>query len=88
MVNSVQEAGVQIPFQTPVQNSESSFVQTQEATPIQIPEQASQAQMASEAVSTQSVPVQSNPFENVFSGIKQGALTLLRKSKTVCPKSR
>lgn len=81
MVNSVQEAGVQIPFQTPVQNSESSFVQTQEATPIQIPEQASQAQMASETVSTQSVPVQSNPFENVFSGIKQGATNFVEKTK-------
>lgn len=81
VVNSVQEAGVQIPFQTPVQNSESSFVQTQEATPIQIPELASQAQMASETVSTQSVPVQSNPFENVFSGIKQGATNFVEKTK-------
>ena len=81
VVNSVQEAGVQIPFQTQVQNSESSFVQTQEATPIQIPELASQAQMASETVSTQSVPVQSNPFENVFSGIKQGATNFVEKTK-------
>ena len=81
VVNSVQSVGVQVPFQTQVQNSESSFVQTQEATPIQIPELVSQAQMASETVSTQSVPVQSNPFENVFSGIKQGATNFVEKTK-------
>lgn len=76
VVNSVQEAGVQIPFQTPVQNSESSFVQTQEATPIQMPDHASQTQAVK-----QSVPVQLNPIENVFSGIKQGATNFVEKTK-------
>ena len=76
VVNSVQGVGVQIPFQVPVQATESVPVQTQDAVPLQMPENASQTQVVA-----QSVPVQLNPIENVFSGIKQGASNFVEKTK-------
>ena len=75
-MNSVQGVGVQVPFQVPVQATESVPVQTQDAVPIQMPESASQTQVVE-----QSVPVQLNPIENVFSGIKQGASNFVEKTK-------
>ena len=75
-MNSVQGVGVQVPFQVPVQATESVPVQTQYAAAVQMPENASQTQVVA-----QSVPVQSNPFENVFSGIKQGATNFVEKTK-------
>ena len=76
VVNSVQAVGVQVPFQVPVQATESVPVQTQAAVPLQMPENASQTQVVA-----QSVPVQLNPIENVFSGIKQGASNFVEKTK-------
>ena len=75
-MNSVQSVGVQVPFQVPVQATESVPVQTQAAVPLQMPENASQTQVVE-----QSVPVQLNPIENVFSGIKQGASNFVEKTK-------
>lgn len=75
-MNSVQSVGVQIPFQVPAQATESVPVQTQDAVPLQMPENASQTQVVA-----QSVPVQLNPIENVFSGIKQGATNFVEKTK-------
>ena len=76
VVNSVQGVGVQIPFAVPVQATESVPVQTQDAAAVQMPENASQTQVVA-----QSVPVQLNPIENVFSGIKQGASNFVEKTK-------
>ena len=75
-MNSVQGVGVQIPFQVPVQATESVPVQTQDAVAVQMPENASQTQVVEQAV-----PVQLNPIENVFSGIKQGASNFVEKTK-------
>lgn len=75
-MNSVQGVGVQVPFQVPVQAAESVPVQTQDTVAVQIPENASQTQVVA-----QSVSVQLNPFENVFSGIKQGATNFVEKTK-------
>lgn len=76
VVNSVQSVGVQIPFQVPAQATEFVPVQTQDATAVQMHENASQTQVVA-----QSVPVQLNPIENVFSGIKQGATNFVEKTK-------
>ena len=75
-MNSVQGVGVQVPFQVPVQATESVPVQTQDVVAVQMPENASQIQVVE-----QSVPVQLNPIENVFSGIKQGATNFVEKTK-------
>ena len=75
-MNSVQGVGVQVPFQVPVQSTESVPVQTQDAVPMQMPQDTSQTQVV-----VQSVPVQFNPIENVFSGIKQGATNFVEKTK-------
>ena len=75
-MNSVQGVGVQIPFAVPVQATESVPVQTQDAAAVQMPENASQTQVVA-----QSVPVQLNPIENVFSGIKQSATNFVEKTK-------
>lgn len=75
-MNSVQGVGVQIPFAVPVQATESVPVQTQDATAVQMHENASQTQVVA-----QSVAVQLNPIENVFSGIKQGATNFVEKTK-------
>ena len=75
-MNSVQSVGVQVPFQVPVQATGSVPVQTQDAAAVQMPENASQTQVVA-----QSVPVQLNPIENVFSGIKQGATNFVEKTK-------
>jgi len=75
-VNSVQSVGVQVPFQVPVQATESVPVQTQDAAAVQIPENASLTQEVA-----QSVPVQLNSIENIFSGIKQGATNFVEKTK-------
>ena len=75
-MNSVQSVGIQVPFAVPVQATESAPVQTQDATAVQMHENASQTQ-----VLTQSVPVQLNPIENVFSGIKQSATNFVEKTK-------
>lgn len=76
VVNSVQGVGVQVPFQVPAQATEFVPVQTQDAAAVQMPENASQTQVVA-----QSVPVQLNPIENVFSGIKQGASNFVEKTK-------
>jgi len=75
-VNSVQGVGVQIPFQVPAQATESVPVQIQDAAAVQIPENASLTQEVA-----QSVPVQLNSIENIFSGIKQGATNFVEKTK-------
>ena len=75
-MNSVQGVGVQIPFQVPAQATESVPVQIQDAAAVQIPENASLTQEVA-----QSVPVQLNSIENIFSGIKQGATNFVGKTK-------
>ena len=75
-MNSVQSVGVQVPFQVPVQATESVPVQTQDAVAVQMPQDTSQTQVV-----VQSVPVQFNPIENVFSGIKQRATNFVEKTK-------
>ena len=75
-MNSVQSVGIQVPFAVPVQATESAPVQTQDAVPVQMHENASLTQEVA-----QSVPVQLNPIENVFSGIKQGATNFVEKTK-------
>lgn len=75
-MNSVQGVGVQIPFQVPAQATESVPVQIQDAAAVQIPENASLTQEVA-----QSVPVQLNSIENIFSGIKQGATNFVEKTK-------
>ena len=75
-MNSVHSVGVQVPFQVPVQATESVPVQTQDAAAVQIPENASLTQEVA-----QSVPVQLNSIENIFSGIKQGATNFVEKTK-------
>ena len=75
-MNSVQSVGVQVPFAVPVQATESVPVQTQDAVPVQMHENASLTQEVA-----QSVPVQLNPIENVFSGIKQSATNFVEKTK-------
>lgn len=75
-MNSVQSVGIQVPFAVPVQATESAPVQTQDAVPVQMHENASLTQEVA-----QSVPVQLNPIENVFSGIKQSATNFVEKTK-------
>ena len=76
-MNSVQSVGVQIPFQVPAQATESVPVPTQDLAAVQMSENASQTQVVAQSV----VPVQLNPIENVFSGIKQGASNFVEKTK-------
>ena len=49
-MNSVQGVGVQVPFQVPVQATESVPVQTQDVVAVQMPENASQTQVVAQAV--------------------------------------
>lgn len=76
-MNSGQGVGVQVPFAVPVQATESVPVPTQDLAAVQMSENASQTQVVAQSV----VPVQLNPIENVFSGIKQGTTNFVEKTK-------